>query len=436
MMGKQLTILYSNKFHYFRGGAESVYLNTAHIMERYGHRPVFFSMHHPQNLPCETKDYFLPYVELNTNGHTMKDQMKTAGRILYSFEAKRLLSQLLDQYPVDIAHLHNIYHHISPSILSVLRKRKVPVVMTLHDYKMVCASYHLLQDHIKPCEACRGGRYFMAIQNRCVKKSLLKTLLSTMEMYFHHRVLDIYNEVDIFIAPSRFLKDKLSAMGFRKEILHLPNYIDSEKFQVFEGNVQDENKERSVVYFGRLSPEKGLITLLEAVKMLQSRGMNNITFKIIGDGPMRTTLESRVQGRGLHNILFLGYKTGEELKAEIRKSLFAILPSQCYENYPMSVIEAFALGKPVIGSRIGGIPELIKNNVTGLTFEPGNAEDLCARIEYLISHPAGISEMGKNARMFAEQELNAQKYYERLMEIYERVLRYKHQGGAYSQQRL
>ncbi|MEP9410024.1 MAG: glycosyltransferase family 4 protein [Candidatus Brocadia sp.] len=422
MPGKQLTILHSNKFHYFRGGAETVYLNTARIMESYGHRSVFFSMHHPQNLPCDTKDYFLPYVELNTNGHSVKNQMKTAGRILYSFEAKRLLSQLLDQYPVDIAHLHNIYHHISPSILSVLRKRKIPVVMTLHDYKMVCASYHLLLDHIKPCEACRGGRYFMAIQNRCVKKSLVKTLLSTMEMYFHHKALDIYDMVDIFIAPSRFLKDKLFDMGFRKEMWYLPNYIDSEKFQVFKGDAQDENNEKSVVYFGRLSPEKGLITLLEAIKMLRSRGMNNIAFKIIGDGPMRTFLESKVQGQGLHGIRLLGYKAGEELKDEIRKSLFAVLPSRCYENNPMSVIEAFALGKPVIGSRIGGIPELVKDNVTGLTFEPGNADDLRSGIEYLISHPARTGEMGKNARMFVEQELNARKYYEGLMEIYERAL--------------
>lgn len=421
-----MNILHINKFHYLRGGAEAVYLNTARLLESKGHRSIFFSMHHPQNLPCQTSDYFMPYIELNTDDSDIMSKLRTTGRILYSFEAKKLLSRLLDKYPVDIAHLHNIYHHISPSILHTLKKRKIPVVMTLHDYKMVCTSYHL-QTHGKSCEACCGGRYFMAIKNRCVKGSLAKSILGAAEMYLHHKVLDIYENVDIFISPSRFLKDKLSEMGFKKEIQYLPNYIDIEKFRKFDEEVEDgkTEKENSIVYFGRLSPEKGLLTLIDAVKMLKTQNKNGFQVKIIGDGPMRDLLESKVNTEGLNNIRFLGYKSGKVLNDEIRKSMFAVLPSNCCENNPVSVLEAFALGKPVIGSRIGGIPELVKNNVTGLTFEVGNAEDMCSKITYLISHEDKIIEMGKNAIKFVEHELCVGNYYKKLMEIYQQNLHHK-----------
>lgn len=419
-----MNILHINKFHYFRGGAEVVYLNTARLLESKGHRSVFFSMHHPQNIPCETSCYFLPYVELHTNNNGMMSKLKTGGRILYFFEAKKLLSQLLDKYPVDIAHLHNIYHHISPSILHVLKKRKIPVVMTLHDYKMVCASYHL-QAFEKPCEACYGGKYFMAIKKRCVKESLAKTLLSTSEMYLHHKALDIYDNVDIFISPSRFLKDKLSEMGFKKEIVCLPNYIDSEKFRGLSGDVkrQRDKKENSLVYFGRLSPEKGLLTLIEAAKILYQGNKHNncVTVKIIGDGPMREELREKVKSDGIDNVRFLGYMKGEDLYREIKNSMAAILPSEWYENNPMSVIEAFAMGIPVIGARIGGIPELIRDNETGLTFQPGNAEDLSEKIETLLADSSPLAEMGEKAQKFVEDELNQEKHYRRLMEIYGQI---------------
>ncbi|MDR4507360.1 MAG: glycosyltransferase family 4 protein [Candidatus Brocadiaceae bacterium] len=428
MINKKLTILHINKFHYFRGGAETVYFNTARILESHGHRSVFFSMHHTQNIPCETGNYFIPHVELdeiNRNCSSMH-QLKIAGRIFYSFKAKKLLSQLLDAYPVDIAHLHNIYHQISPSILHVLKKRKIPIVMTLHDYKMVCATYNLYT-HGKPCDDCSGRKYFMAIKNRCVKNSFSKSLVSTLEMYLHHRVLDIYRHVDIFISPSRFLKNKLLEMGFKKEIFYLPNYIDREKLRTFDGDAGKEKvkSENSIVYFGRLSREKGLMTLFEAIKLLRSQGEDKIKVKIIGDGPLRNSLELMTKSEGLQNIHFLGYKMRDELKDEIIRSLFVILPSGCYENNPMSVLESFALGKPVIASRIGGIPEIVRNDVTGETFEPGDAKDLCAKIEYLLRRPDKIVEMGKNARIFVEQELNEKQYYERLLGVYHRVLSHK-----------
>src|SRR3972149_4769527 len=363
----KMNILHINKFHYLRGGSEVVYFGTAKLLELHGHKSLFFSMQHPENLPCETSNYFMPYIDLvSSNG--MISQIKTAGRILYSLDAKKRLSKLLNKYQVDIAHLHNIHHQISPSILHELKKREIPVVMTLHDYKMACASYSMLANS-KPCEACSEGRYLNALKNRCVKESMSKSALATLEMYLHHKVLDIYSYVDAFISPSLFLKNKLKEMGFKKEITHLPNFIDIKKFEQIREDKENKHK-NTVVYFGRLSSEKGLWTLLEAAKMLKTK----VEVKIIGEGPIRKELEEKVKKEGISNVNFLGYMKGEYLYKEIVKSKAVVMPSEWYENNPMSVLEAFALGKPVVGANIGGIPELVKDGVTGFTFEPGNIE--------------------------------------------------------------
>jgi len=373
-------------------------------------------MQHPENLPCKTSNYFMPYVDL-VNSTGFIPQLKTAGRILYSFDAKKRLSKLLDKYHIDIAHLHNIYHQISPSILNELKKRKIPIVMTLHDYKMVCASYSMLADE-KPCEACSGGRYFEAVRKSCVKGSRAKSILGAIEMYLHHKILNIYDNVDIFISPSLFLKNKLKEMAFKKEIIHLPNFIDIKKFEAIK-NENDKREEHSIVYFGRLSSEKGLWTLFTAIKKTQGE----VKLKVIGDGPIRDALEEEVKKESINNIVFLGYMKGEQLYKEIMKSKVVVMPSEWYENNPMSVLEAFALGKPVIGSRIGGIPELVRDNETGLTFEPGNAEDLSEKIKTILANESSLVEMGENARQFVESELNPEKHYQRLMEIYQGVIK-------------
>ena len=420
---QSLNVLHINKFHYLRGGAERVYFETAKFLESRGHRSVFFSMHHPENLSCETTDYFLPYIDLN-NVYGLKEQLKVVGRVLYFFEAKKRLSKLLDKHLVDIAHLHNIYHQISPSILHELRKRKIPIVMTLHDYKMVCASYNMLV-HERPCEVCARGKFYKALKHKCLKGSFIKSALSAFEMYLHHKVFGIYNNVDIFISPSIFLKNKLLEMGFRKEIVYLPNFVDIHKFDEFKIEVDKEgkDKENSLVYFGRLAPGKGLVTLLESAKLLSNRNRNNkIKIKIIGDGPLREELEKKVRTEGISNVRFLGYMEDKALYQEIKKSLAAILPSEWYENSPMSIIEAFVFSKPVIGARIAGIPELVMDNETGLTVEPGNIEDLALKIEYLVNNPDKAAEMGENARRFVEQNLNAEKYYQKLMDVYKRAV--------------
>jgi glycosyltransferase involved in cell wall biosynthesis len=335
---------------------------------------------------------------------------RAAMNILYSFEAKKKMAALLEKTKPDLVHVNNFAHQISPSILDEIKKHRLPSVMTMHDYKMVCPTYSMLLNG-KPCEKCRGGRFYQCATNRCTKGSLAKSLINVAEMYLHHRILHIYDKIDVYISPSRFLKNKVEEMGLKGEMYYLPNCVDITGF-----DPSFEWQEQSIVYVGRLSHEKGIQTLVNAVK-----GMNDIRLKIIGDGPLKNDLENQVTSEQINNVDFCGYKTGQDLHDEIRKAMFLVIPSEWYENNPRTVIEAFALGKPAVGARIGGIPELVRDWETGLTYESGNADDLREKIELMLENDNKISEMGRNARQYVEQELNSEVHYQRLMDIYKQA---------------
>ncbi len=402
-----MKILLVNKFFYLKGGSERVFLEEADLLKRNGHQVVFFSMFDKRNLSCPQSKYFINHIDYETPVKNIKQKIL---KMLYSFEAKEKIEELLNDYQIDIAHLHNIYHQISPSILDVFVKYKIPTVMTLHDYKLVCPSYSMLA-HGKPCEECRNGKYFWCLLKKCTKGSYAKSLLNVVEMYLHHEIIHIYDKIDVFISPSIFLKRKLKEMGFKKEIVYLPNFVNAKDYLP-----KYSFNEKIICYFGRLSEEKGLFTLLNAVKGI------DIKLKIIGDGPIRKDLEERVRKENLENVSFLGYKSGYELKEEVRNSMAVVLPSEWYENNPTAVLEAFALGKPLLGGRLGGIPELVKDGKTGLTFEPGNSGDLRSKIESLLENPKQIAEMGKKARKFVEESFNPEKHYIQVIEVYKKLL--------------
>lgn len=407
-----MKILIINKFLYPKGGDAISALATGDLLKAKGHEVVFWGMKNENDPPYPHRDIFVDEVELNFSC-SIKQQLKIAGNMLYSLEAKAKVEKLIQRVgKPDIVHLHNFAHQISPSILHVFKKYKIPCVMTMHDYKLVCASYSMMA-HGKVCEKCVGGTYSNCFREGCVKNSKAKSLLNTIEMYLHHKFLHIYDLIDVFISPSRFLKDKLSAMGLKGQIEVLPHFINAGSFVPCYGA-----QEKTICYVGRLSKEKGIGVLIKAMKSVP-----DVRLKIIGDGPLRGELEQEVRQEGVRNVDFLGYRTGDHLKNAIGTSLFAVVPSECYEVFGLTTIESFALGKPVIGSRIGGIPELVKDGETGLLFEPSNAQDLADKIRTLVSQPELIVKLGQNARSFVERELNAKKYYIRLMSIYNQAIK-------------
>lgn len=414
--GIVMKILNINKFHYLKGGSETVYFGTAKLLREHGHTCHYFSMDHPENEPCETASYFVSQVDLGAK-YGLWDQLSIAGRILYSREAKRKLSALLDHCKIDVAHLHNIHSQLSPSILHALKKRKIPVVMTLHDYKMACASYAMLA-HGRPCERCRQGKYSSILMTKCVKNSLVKSTLSFCEMFLHHTLLDIYRHVDVFLSPSYFLKEKLESMGVKKKIAHIPNFADLVQFDRYYR--EPVPQDGSFVYFGRLSQEKGVHTLLDAAKKIA--GSADIRIKIIGDGPLRKDLEGRIRDENIRNIVLLGYKNGPELFREIRKSYAVIIPSEWFENSPMTIIEAFSLGIPVIGSRIGGIPEMVIDGNTGYLFHPSDSDDLADKLLMAANQTSVLKTLGLNAKKMVEERCSAEMYYASLSNIYNEII--------------
>ena len=280
--------------------------------------------------------------------------------------------------------------------------------MTVHDYKLICPNYKLFnKTHI--CEKCFVHKYYQPFFQTCIKNSRLAGMVNGVEMSFH-KIKKYYEKgVDVFISPSEFVKNKLVEWKQDKnKIKVIPHFI---KLQDFIPNYSNENY---IVFIGRLSEEKGVDVLINALKLV----MPHIKLKIIGDGPMRQKLES--QAKGL-NIEFLGYKDKEELKNIVQKAKFLVIPSIWYEVFGLSLLETFALGKPAIGSNLGAIPELIKENETGLLFDPGNEKDLALKIDSLYNNDSWVIEMGQKAREMVEKDYNEKKHYERIMEVYEEI---------------
>jgi glycosyltransferase involved in cell wall biosynthesis len=404
-----LKILLINKYFYLRGGSERVFFDEAELLTQHGHKVGFFSMEHPRNLPSPFAQYFMPGIDYEQELGLVQ-KLKEAGRIVYSWEARKRMRRLLEKEKFDVAHLHNIHHQLSPSILDELAAFGIPAVMTLHDYKIVCPTYNLLcQGQV--CERCAQGKYYHCLLQRCTKGSYTKSLVNVAEMYLNQSLLGQNGKVACFISPSWFLGKKVQDMGFRGKIVHLRYLI-----KIKELTPAFDWEDESLVFFGRLSREKGVHTLIEAMAGLP------VELKVIGEGPQRQELEKQATAQGLHNVRFLGYLQGQALNEEIRKAMFVVLPSQWYENNPLALLEAFALGKPALGSRIGGVPELIRDYQTGFTFEPGNTRDLNEKIRYLLEHPGLISAMGQKARCFVEEEFNPERHYEGLMEIYRQAV--------------
>lgn len=399
------TLLSINNYFYRRGGAEVVFLEHNRLFEGIDWQVVPFSMQHEKNLPSSWSPYFVDEIEFGQN-YSALQKIKNALKISYSFEAREKLRKLLKRVRPDVAHAHNVYHHISPSFFSLLKAEGIPTVLTLHDLKIACPAYKMLT-HDGICERCKGGATWNVISNKCIKNStLLSTVIFAESMT--QRLLGSYaNNVDRFVVPSRFYLEKLVEWGWpRERFVHIPNFVD------VTTHVPDENVGTAFIFFGRLGPEKGLRTLILAAEKSKS------PVWIVGTGPEEGMLKKLAIDTGA-NVQFFGYKTGEDLHELIRRARAMILPSEWYENAPMSVMEAYALGRPAIGANIGGIPELIRIGETGDVFESGNVDALATMMTRFTGYSdQQIMSMGKAGRIWMEQEFTAECYRDRVRDLY------------------
>lgn len=408
-----MKVLSVNQFYGINGGSDRCFHDWNRVLVEHGHQFVPFAMRADNDFPSEYSDFFVSNVKFFDGKKSLWDSLKIASRIIYFVEARDRITRLMGLTKPDIAHLHIIYHQLSPSILPAIKSFGIPIVQTLHDYKRICPTYHL-SAHDQICERCKKHKYYQAVLRRCNRGSLTASLLNCMEMYIH-KWLRIYEKnVDLFISPSHFLKNKMLEFGFKpKRFEVVPNFI------VLDGYEPKYEADDYFVHFGRLVRVKGLMALMEAMSRLKSK---NLQLYIIGQGYMRSEMEAYCSQKGLDNVKFLGWKSGDELKELIRNSLFTIMPSEWYENYPLSVLESLAMGKPVIASDIGGMPEMIVDGVDGLVCKPGDPEDIAEKIDYLFANRHRLPEMGRAARLKIEKEYTPENYYSRVMELYQSLL--------------
>lgn len=399
-------LLNINSYHYRRGGADAVYFDHASLMQELGWENAYWAMHHPKNLPSDWSQYFVDEIEFGS-AYSVRDKLLKASKVVWSFEAQRKLSRLIADFKPDIAHLHNIYHHLSPSILSTLKQAGIPVVLTAHDLKLACPSY-TMHTGGKICERCKGGNYFNTIKHRCVKGSLSASSLVTVEA-FTHRLLGSYRRhVDRIVVPSQFFLNKFTEWGWPADrFTHIPNWVDAEQF------VPEYQPGKGFLYFGRLDATKGLETLIRACAQA------NVALKVAGRGPLEDAAKALAKSLN-HSVEFLGFQQGSALHDHIRNARAVVLPAEWYENAPISVLEALALGKPVIGSDIGGIPEMVRHGENGWLFPAMDQAALASTLRKVADMPdQALAKAGQCSRRHVIDHFSQARYAGSIMKLYE-----------------
>ncbi len=407
-----MKILLVNKFHNVKGGSETYYFGLGEMLKKAGHEVIYFSMKDEKNVPCEQEKYFVENVDFNAPMGKLA-LVKASLKMLYSFEAKKKFDKLLTDEKPDIIHLNIFQSQLTGSIVDVAKKHNIPIVYTAHDLKSVCPNYQMMNKG-EICEKCITGNYTNCFKSGCMKNSKLKSLLATMEAYVY-KLKKIYNKMDLVITPSAFYKKKINEAGVMKcPVVHMANFLpEGTEYSLSEPGDY-------ILYFGRLSHEKGTMTLLKAYE----KANVNMPLYYVGTGPIKEQLEDYVKENNLSDkVKLLGFKSGEELKKLVRDSLCVVLPSEWYENGPYTIMEAMAVGKPVIVTSLGGLPEMVDNGENGYVVSPFNAEELSAALTAICKLDANqLKLMGEKSMQKAKNSFDSKKYIEELVLKYNELL--------------
>ena len=403
-----MKILMVNKFHYLKGGSEKYYFEFAELLKEKGHEVAFFSMENEKNIHTNNKEYFVPQVDLNSN-----NKLKALD-IIYSKTNKKKMEEALEEFNPDIVHLNNFQRQLSASIIEPIKKRNIPIVFTAHDIEAICPNKTMLDKENNICEKCLKGKYYNCIKKTCIKNSKLKSILGAIETQYYRNKKIYTQKIDYIITPSEFYRKKFIEDGINPEkIKAIHNFIDTENY---EFKNEDEGY---ALYFGRISIEKGVINLINAFAKTQKGKLY-----IAGEGPEKETIENLIKENKIEDrVKMLGFLNKEQVFDAIRKCSFTVLPSIWRDNCPYSVLETMAIGKPVIGSNMGGIPELVKHEETGLVFDSSNIDELTEKMDILFNNPEIVQKYGKKAKELANKIYTKDYYYNEVIKIYERLVK-------------
>lgn len=404
-----MKVLLIDVYYYNKGGAETVCFNTGNMLIQHGHEVVYFTLKWKENKLSPYESYFPESKE------TRKGPLKSAKNLInyfYHFEAAKKLEQLLIAQKPDIAHIHLMWGQITPSIFPVLKKYNIPILFTVHDYRIVCPAYTFRNGKGEICEECKGKNFYKCFIHTCCKGNRLMSAVMATEQYFRN----------IFFNPAKYIDGFIYVSNFAKEIQekYMPALKAKPNITLYNFSTHITEKTKAIpkdkyfLFFGRLSYEKGVKTLLAAFK-----DIHQCKLKVVGTGPKMKELKDYSKDNNANNIEFLGYKQGKELTDLVSNAYFVVVPSEWYENNPMTIIEAYSVGTPVIGAEIGGIPEIIANGNTGFLFKSGVIKDLrtiLLKANELTDREYSV--MSHNAIMFAKEKLSMESYWKKLINFY------------------
>ena len=444
-----MRILLVNKYFYRKGGAETYFFALAEGLKALGHEVAFFSMKHPNNEQSYWNKYFVSEKDYVGEISAFK-KVQEASTLIYSFEAKRKFEALLEEFKPDVIHMNNVHRQLTLSILDApyLKKHHVPVVYTAHDYILLCPAYTMVNGRGEVCDACLDRHFMHATKNICVKGSRAKSALATMEaefLKFHHS----YDKIDLIIAPSKFMKSKLDEGGFAGKTVAMQNFLTDSQMamgaRVANTHKFEDTKAGArpyFLFFGRLSKEKGVLTLVKAFMQVAGLAQGSANAQsddqdaqvipdvwdlhIVGDGPERGAIEQLIASAGpqaVSRIHLLGYKSGEDLQREVGNARFTVLSSEWRENMPYSGLESLAAQTPIIGARIGGIPELVEEGATGFVFASGDVDSLSWSMREASKQSENVyTEMQKKCFLYIDDHCRQNTYIKELVDFYARAL--------------
>jgi len=416
-----MRILYCNKYNFRFSGTEAYLFDTMELMRDRGHQVALFSMADPRGQSTPYDSQLAPQVDFKEDRGLLA-KSRLAVHAIYSVHARKKIREMIEAFRPEVAHVRNIYHHLSPSILCELKARGVPVLYHLNDLKLLCPAYNMVSSGGVACDnACRGGRFWHVIANGCYSGGRACAAVLAAEAYFHRWLRTYERCVDLLLAPSEFVKHMLVANGWGESQVRVLRHFQ----QLPQNPALHPGPDAPILYFGRLSAEKGVADLIAAVSEIPQ-----IQLIIAGEGPQRSELEKKTSALGLANVQFLGQVSESILGELIARSQFTVFPSRAYETLGKSILESFAQSRAVVASDLGSRRELLCDGKTGLLYPSGNVAELSATIKFLCEQQQLCVSMGQAGRELVQQRHYPEHHALELEKTYRELIeRRKHVGG-------
>ena len=399
-----MKILLVNKFHYLNGGSEKYYFELGKLLKKHGNEVAYFSMEDDRNIRTGDKEFFVKKIDLNY-GSKLK-----ALDVIYSKDNYKKMEEAIKEFRPDVIHFNNFQRQLSASVVEAGWNAKIPMIFTAHDMEAVCPNKDMLYNG-RICDDCITKGYMSCIKKKCIKNSKLKSILGVIEMKYY-KLHSIYEKFNYIVSPSEFMKRCLLDGGVKNqniEVIH--NFSNAT-------NCNNEINGDYIFYFGRISKEKGIFNLISAVKKC-----DEVKLLIAGTGPEEEKIKKYIKENKMESrVVLLGYLNQDEIRERIEKCRFVVIPSIWYENCPYSIIETLEIGKPIIASEIGGIPEIVENEKNGLLYRYDSVDDLADKINELYYNQEKINKMKEASKNKFKMEHTEDVYYQKIMKVYRKAM--------------